>query len=105
MITIEPNKVCYLLDVDGTLTEHRQQISDSFANEFILWSMQKQCFIATGSDFEKTKQQVPWDILDCFENIFCCMGNEVRNNLGQILKKSDFKTICVKKSCQTEKRV
>lgn len=90
MITIEPNKVCYVFDVDGTLTEPRQQISDSFANEFILWSMQKQCFIATGSDFEKTKQQVPWDILDCFENIFCCMGNEVRNNLGQILKKSDF---------------
>ena len=90
MITIEPNKVCYVFDVDGTLTEPRQQISDSFANEFILWSMQKQCFIATGSDFEKTKQQVPWDILDCFKNIFCCMGNEVRNNLGQILKKSDF---------------
>ena len=90
MIMIEPNKICYVFDVDGTLTNPRQQISDSFANEFILWSMQKQCFIATGSDFEKTKQQVPWDILDCFKNIFCCMGNEVRSNLGQVLKKSDF---------------
>ena len=90
MITVDPNKICYVFDVDGTLTEPRRQISDSLANEFLLWSMNKQCFIATGSDFEKTKQQVPWDILDCFKNIFCCMGNEVRNNLGAIIKKSEF---------------
>lgn len=90
MITVDPNKICYVFDVDGTLTQPREQISDSLANEFLLWSTNKQCFIATGSDFEKTKQQVPWDILDCFESIFCCMGNEVRNNLGSIIHKSDF---------------
>ena len=90
MITIEPNKICYVFDVDGTLTEPRQQIDDAFANEFILWSMQKQCFIATGSDFEKTKEQVPWDIMDCFKNIFCCMGNEIRTPSGQIVQKSEF---------------
>ena len=90
MITIEPNKICYIFDVDGTLTEPRQQMADSFANEFLLWSLQKQCFIATGSDFDKTKQQVPWDVLDCFKNIFCCMGNEIRNSIGQVLKKSEF---------------
>ena len=70
MITVDPNKICYVFDVDGTLTEPRLQMSDSMANEFLLWSMQKQCFLATGSDFEKTKEQVPWDIIDCFQNIF-----------------------------------
>ena len=90
MITVDPNKICFVFDVDGTLSEPRRQIADSFANEFLLWSMKKQCFIATGSDFDKTKQQVPWDVLDCFKNIFCCMGNEIRNSVGQILHKSDF---------------
>ena len=90
MITVDPNKTCYIFDVDGTLTEPRLQMSDALANEFLLWSMQKQCFVATGSDFEKTKEQVPWDIIDCFQNVFCCMGNEVRDTVGRIVGKSDF---------------
>jgi HAD superfamily hydrolase (TIGR01484 family) len=90
MITVDPNKTCYVFDVDGTLTEPRVQMTDAMANEFLLWSMNKECFIATGSDFEKTKEQVPWDVMDCFQNIFCCMGNEVRNTMGRVIYKSDF---------------
>ena len=90
MITVDPNKICYIFDVDGTLTEPREEMDSSFANEFLLWSMGKQCYISTGSDFEKTKQQVPWDILDCFKSIFCCMGNEVRSSIGNIIHKSEF---------------
>ena len=52
--------------------------------------MSKQCYIATGSDFAKTKEQVPWDVLDCFEYTFCCMGNEVRDKMGAAVYKSDF---------------
>ena len=90
MITVDPNKVCYVFDVDGTLTEPRYKMTSQFANEFLMWSMGKQCFIATGSDYRKTQEQVPWDILDCFTNIFCCMGNEVRTSLGITLHKSGF---------------
>lgn len=90
MITVDPNKVCYIFDVDGTLTEPREEMNSSFANEFLLWSMGKQCYISTGSDFQKTRQQVPWDILDCFKFIFCCMGNEVRNSLGSVIYESSF---------------
>jgi len=90
MIKLDSNKTCFIFDVDGTLTEHRHKMKDSFANEFLLWSMQKQCYIATGSDFQKTKEQVPWDVLDCFKKIFCCMGNEVRTSLGDIIYKSNF---------------
>lgn len=90
MITIDPNKVCYIFDVDGTLTESRLKMSSSFANEFLLWSKNKQCFIATGSDYGKTKEQVPWDVLDIFKNIFCCMGNEVREEYGKVISKSNF---------------
>tara|TARA_A200000159_G_C7303037_1_gene331047 strand:- start:118 stop:873 length:756 start_codon:yes stop_codon:yes gene_type:complete len=90
MITVDPNKICYVFDVDGTLTEPRQRMNSDFANEFILWSLTKQCYIATGSDYKKTQDQVPWDVLDCFKNIFCCMGNEVRGELGQAIHKSEF---------------
>ena len=34
MITIDPNKICYIFDVDGTLTEPRQRMDSDFANEF-----------------------------------------------------------------------
>ena len=90
MLKVDSNKICFVFDVDGTLTNHRHQMEDSFANEFLLWSLQKQCYIATGSDFQKTKEQVPWDVLDCFEKIFCCMGNEIRTPLGQVEYKSKF---------------
>ena len=90
MIKVNPNKVCYVFDVDGTLTEPRMKMDSSFANEFLLWAKNKQCFVATGSDYNKTKQQVPWDILECFENIFCCMGNEIRSDFGAVVHKSNF---------------
>ena len=90
MITVDPNKICYVFDVDGTLTKPRQRMDSDFANEFILWSLTKQCYIATGSDYRKTQEQVPWDVLDYFKNIFCCMGNEVRGELGQTIHKSEF---------------
>ena len=87
---IEGNKICYIFDVDGTLTEPRKKMGPSFSNEFIAWSRGKQCFIATGSDYNKTREQVPWGVLNVFKNIFCCMGNEVRGENGKILQKSYF---------------
>jgi len=90
MITIDPNKICYIFDVDGTLTDPRQQMTPQFAEEFKVWSEGKQCVIATGSDFMKTKQQVPQDILSIFKYTFCCMANDVRDSNGKPIYKSNF---------------
>lgn len=90
MITVEPNKICYIFDVDGTLTEPRKKMDPAFANEFLSWMKERQCFIATGSDYAKTREQVPWDILDQFKNLFCSMGNEVRGEHGKVISKSNF---------------
>lgn len=90
MITVDSNKICYVFDVDGTLTEPREEMGQAMASEFMMWSMQKQCFISTGSDFEKTQEQVPQHVLNCFKNIFCCMGNEVRTPNGFAVEKSKF---------------
>ena len=87
---IDPNKICYIFDVDGTLTFPRQKIEQSFEREFFQWAKEKQLFIATGSDFDKTKQQVPQNIINCFKAVFCCMGNEMRAPNGNIIEKSNF---------------
>jgi phosphomannomutase len=83
-------KKAYIFDVDGTLTEPRQKMTPEFLKAFKLWCRGKQLFIATGSDFPKTKEQVPESILRCFRGIFCCMGNELLSGAGQILEKSNF---------------
>lgn len=90
MITIDPNKICYIFDVDGTLTEHRKKMTPSFSSELSAWMKNRQCFIATGSDYNKTREQVPTQVLQQFKNAFCCMGNEVRDNDGKVIQKSNF---------------
>ena len=90
MITVDPNKICYVFDVDGTLTEPRMEMDTKLSSEFIAWTANKQCFIATGSDYSKTKEQVPWYVLDCFKYVFCCMGNEVRAQFGTTVHRSSF---------------
>ena len=81
---------CYVFDVDGTLTHPREEIDPVFSSVFTKWSAGKQLYIATGSDFDKTKQQLPQDVLNLFKGIFCCMGNELRSPSGTILERSDF---------------
>ena len=81
---------CYLFDVDGTLTLPRRKIEEKFAKKFARWSTGKTLYIATGSDFQKTKEQLPQEILDLFSGIFCCMGNELRDSSGKVLEKSSF---------------
>ena len=89
-ITINPYKTCYLFDVDGTLAEPKAQINENFKKQFITWSQNKQLFIATGSEYIKTKQQISLEMINCFKAIFCCMGNEVRYPSGNILHKNEI---------------
>ena len=89
MLEIENNKVCYVFDVDGTLTEHRKKISASFQREFFSWAEDKQCFISTGSDYRKTIEQIG-NTVNVFKSIFCCMSNEIREPSGKIIYKSNF---------------
>ena len=90
ILKINPNKTCYIFDVDGTLTKPREQVTKKFKRSFINWSKEKQLFISTGSDFTKTKEQLPQDMLDCFQLIYCCMGNETRTPKGTVIEKEEF---------------
>ena len=67
----------YLFDVDGTLTHPRQPIDEEFADVFLSWVRDgnKKVYLVTGSDIEKTKQQIFPSFIDQCEGIFTCSGN------------------------------
>ena len=90
MITIEPNKICYIFDVDGTLCEPRQKMLEKNKKTFLEWSKDKQCFICTGSDFVKVKEQIDQEVLDNFNLLFCCLGNTTYKSSGSLIKRVNF---------------
>jgi len=79
----------YIFDVDGTLTPSRGIIDPEFKiwfNRFIeLYSV----VLVTGSDREKTVEQLGTDIVDSVEYCFNCAGNAVYKN-GELIYKSDW---------------
>ena len=48
----------YVFDVDGTLSESRQTIQLEFRLWFLKWMKNKNVFIVTGSDRQKTLEQI-----------------------------------------------
>ena len=49
----------FIFDIDGTLTPSRQKMSMEFQQFFRDWSDKNDYFLVTGSDIEKTKEQIP----------------------------------------------
>ena len=70
------NKV-FIFDVDGTLTPSRLQMTEKFLEFFNGWSKRNPFYLVTGSDLNKTKEQVPDFILERAEAIFTCCGNQM----------------------------
>lgn len=87
---IDKNKTCYIFDLDGTLSEPRKKVDKQNKEMFIEWAKNRQCFICTGSDFVKVKQQLDQEMLDQFIAIFCCMGNSTHSSSGIVLRKVNF---------------
>ena len=67
----------YIFDVDGTLTPSRQKMTEEFTKFFDEWSSKNKYYLVTGSDLDKTKEQLPIAYIDRAETIFTCCGNEM----------------------------
>ena len=80
----------FIFDVDGTLTPSRLPMTQDFTIFFSLWSMNNPFYLVTGSDLKKTKEQVPWYILERAKAVFTCCGNEMWKNNEQIYR-NEFK--------------
>jgi len=66
----------YIFDIDGTLTPSRLQMTEKFSKYFDKWSKRNKYYLVTGSDFDKTKEQLPIKYIDRAKSIFTCCGNQ-----------------------------
>jgi phosphomannomutase len=80
----------YIFDVDGTLTPSRQPMTEEFLEFFNGWSKRYPFYLVTGSDLDKTKEQVPDFILERANSVFTCCGNEMWVDDEQVYSK-EFK--------------
>ena len=70
------NKI-FIFDIDGTLTPSRLRMTEEFAKFFDKWSDKNKYYLVTGSDLDKTKEQLPIAYIDRAEAIFTCCGNQM----------------------------
>ncbi len=82
-------KTVYIFDVDGTLTPSRDFIDPQFKRWFLQWMKGKDVYLATGSDYEKTQEQIGNDILNKVQAVFCCAGNAIYKQ-GKLMYQSKW---------------
>lgn len=67
----------YVFDVDGTLTPSRGKINESFRLWFVDFCTRNQVYLVTGSDYEKTKEQLGDYLLQWPIFVYNCSGSDV----------------------------
>lgn len=65
----------YIFDIDGTLTNPRQEINPEFEEFFYMWIRHHAVYLVTGSDYEKTLEQAGERILNSVKSCYNCAGN------------------------------
>lgn len=80
----------YIFDVDGTLTPSRGKMDPEFANFFEHFATHHACYLVTGSDRQKTLEQIPESIYNLFIRAYQCSGNHVFEQ-GNEVYRDDWK--------------
>jgi len=79
----------YIFDVDGTITDPRTRITDEFKEVFLDLCNKEDVYLITGSDREKTFEQIGPAVYDLVKGIWQCNGNEYWEKNRRVNKK-DF---------------
>ena len=79
----------YLFDVDGTLTPSRDVMHPRFKKWFKEFVRQYPVAFVSGSDAQKTIEQVGYDLFSSVEYSFNCAGNEIYHH-GNLIYRSDW---------------
>ncbi len=72
---LKKNKA-YIFDVDGTLTPSRGQIDHEFKEFFNRFCLANDVYLVTGSDREKTIEQIGEDTYNLCKRVYNCSGND-----------------------------
>ena len=67
----------WLFDVDGVLCDTGNTIDPEFKAWFIQWASDKDIYLVTGSEREKTINQIGKEIVDMATISFNCLGNSI----------------------------
>ena len=67
----------FIFDVDGTLTPSRQEIDSDFAVFFSNFCAENDVYLVTGSDKEKTIEQIGEEIYSLAKRVYNCSGSDV----------------------------
>ena len=67
----------YIFDVDGTITPSRKKIHEDFWAPFLIFCRNHDVYLVTGSDREKTVEQVGLDIFYTAKRVYNCSGSDV----------------------------
>ena len=79
----------YVFDVDGTLTPSRGVIDSAFKTWFLNFARQHKICYVTGSDRDKTVEQIGEELFNIAVYSFNCAGNEIYQN-GRLTYSSDW---------------
>tara|TARA_Y100000992_G_scaffold138401_1_gene91692 strand:+ start:793 stop:1506 length:714 start_codon:yes stop_codon:yes gene_type:complete len=67
----------FIFDIDGTLTPSRKPMDISFMALFIIFECKHPVYLVTGSDRQKTIDQVSLDVYNRAKRVYNCSGNDV----------------------------
>ena len=79
----------YIFDIDGTLTPSRLPIDPAFSIFFTQWIKHKDVYLVTGSDKEKTIEQIGLDIWQNVNKVYQSCGNQIWQK-GQLIRENSF---------------
>lgn len=66
----------FIFDVDGTLTPSRDKINPQFKEWFLSFIEREKVFLVTGSDYQKTVEQLGNKICESVVTVYNCSGND-----------------------------
>tara|TARA_B100001250_G_scaffold216227_1_gene185550 strand:+ start:610 stop:1329 length:720 start_codon:yes stop_codon:yes gene_type:complete len=67
----------FIFDVDGTLTPSRKKIEHAFWAPFLMFCREHDVYLVTGSDRQKTVEQLGLDIFYTAKRVYNCSGSDV----------------------------
>ena len=67
----------YVFDLDGTLTPSRGKIDQNFLQFMLFFAGTHNVYLVTGSDRNKTLEQIGWDLYNSCKRVYNCSGSDV----------------------------
>ena len=67
----------FIFDVDGTITPSRKKIDPDFLTFFLDFAQKNEVYLVTGSNKEKTIEQIGEDLFNASKRVYNCAGNDV----------------------------